>query len=225
MLKVRLAALTAIALAGAGCGASKAPSLPRASGHQTVTVVARGVPTPTAFARFAGRLFVAGYGVEHNPSAAGGVYVLGGGKATRVPGSPGHVFGLAAGKNTLLVKTCDTAGGGHTVTTTMVELQRGQFTVRPAPRRVNDRRPVCLTLRQNLRVGGGVMCFEESARCVGYPGELRPGCPRRRSLRSPQPRRSLTLAPGLSSGPPGRSPGARASPAKDRVASLPSTDP
>jgi glucose/arabinose dehydrogenase len=105
MLKVRLAALTAIALAGAGCGASKATSLPRASGRQTVTVVARGVPTPTAFAAFAGRLFVAGYGVEHNPSAAGGVYVLGDGRATRVPGSPSHVFGLAAGKNTLYLST------------------------------------------------------------------------------------------------------------------------
>jgi glucose/arabinose dehydrogenase len=91
-----------IALTGCGDGA-KSPALPHASGHQTVTVVARGVPTPTEFAAFAGRVFVAGYGAEHNPNVAGGVYVLGGGKAIRVPGSPKHVFGLAAAKNTLYV--------------------------------------------------------------------------------------------------------------------------
>ena len=70
-----------------------------------MTVVARGVPTPTQFAVFAGRLFVAGYGAESNPDVAGGVYVLGGGKAIRVPGSPHHVYGLAAGKNALYLST------------------------------------------------------------------------------------------------------------------------
>jgi glucose/arabinose dehydrogenase len=97
----RLSALAAaIALTAAGCGA-KASRLPQATGHRTVTVVARGVPTPTGFAVFAGRLFVAGYGKQHNAYVAGGVYVLRGGKAIRVPGSPKHVWGLAAGKNTL----------------------------------------------------------------------------------------------------------------------------
>jgi glucose/arabinose dehydrogenase len=105
MLNVWIAALAAaIALTAAGA-AAKGPALPQATGHLTVTVVARGVPTPTEFASFAGRLFVAGYGDEHNPYVAGGVYILGGGKATRVPGSPRHVFGLAAAKNTLYVST------------------------------------------------------------------------------------------------------------------------
>jgi glucose/arabinose dehydrogenase len=105
MQRVWIAALAvAIALTAAGCGA-KGPRLPQATGHRTVTVVARGVPTPTEFAAFAGRVFVAGYGAEHDPNVAGGVYVLGGGKATRVPGSPKHVFGLAAAKNTLYVST------------------------------------------------------------------------------------------------------------------------
>jgi glucose/arabinose dehydrogenase len=105
MLRVRIAApAAAVALIAAGC-AAKAPSLPQASGHRTVTVVARGVPTPTEFAVSAGRLFVAGYGDEHNPKVAGGVYLLAGGKAIRVPGSPQHVFGLAAAKNTLYVST------------------------------------------------------------------------------------------------------------------------
>jgi glucose/arabinose dehydrogenase len=94
----------AIALTAAGAAAN-APALPQATGHRKVMVVARGVPTPTEFAVFAGRLFVAGYGDEHDPHAVGGVYVLGGGKAVRVPGSPQHVYGLAAAKDTLYLST------------------------------------------------------------------------------------------------------------------------
>ena len=108
MLRVRIAALAvAIAAAAAAGAAAKAPPLPlpRPAGQQTVTVVARGVPTPTQFAVYAGRLFVAGYGAESDPDVAGGVYVLGGGKAIRVPGSPHHVYGLAAGKNALYLST------------------------------------------------------------------------------------------------------------------------
>jgi glucose/arabinose dehydrogenase len=105
MLRVWIAALAAaIALTAAGA-AAKAPPLPQATGHRTVTVVARGVPTPTEFAVFAGRLFVAGYGDEYNPKVVGGVYILGGGKAIREPGSPQHVYGLAAAKNTLYLST------------------------------------------------------------------------------------------------------------------------
>jgi glucose/arabinose dehydrogenase len=79
--------------------------LPHAAGHMRVTVVARGVPTPTAFAFVAGRLFVAGYGDEKDPSVSGGLYLLRGGKAVKVPGSPQHVFGLAATKSTLYLST------------------------------------------------------------------------------------------------------------------------
>jgi glucose/arabinose dehydrogenase len=105
MLRLWIAApAAAIALTAAGC-AAKGSSLPQATGHRTVTVVARGVPTPTEFAVVAGRVFVSGYGAEHNPNVAGGVYVLGGGRAIRVPGSPQHVFGLAAAKSTLYVST------------------------------------------------------------------------------------------------------------------------
>jgi glucose/arabinose dehydrogenase len=105
MRRVSIAALSAaIALTAAGCGA-KGSRLPQATGHRKVTVVARGVPTPTAFAALTGHVFVGGYGAEHDPYVAGGVYVLAGGKATRVPGSPHHVFGLAAAKNTLYLST------------------------------------------------------------------------------------------------------------------------
>jgi glucose/arabinose dehydrogenase len=100
------AAASAVAIALTAAAASaKAPSLPHATGHRTVTVVARDIPTPTEFAVLAGRLFVGGYGAETNPSVAGGVYLLGGGKAIRVPGSPKHVYGLAAAKKTLYVST------------------------------------------------------------------------------------------------------------------------
>src|ERR1044072_3810652 len=109
MSTVRIAAIAvavavAIAAAPARATAHAAP-LPRSAGQQTVTVVTRGVPTPTQFAVFAGRLFVAGYGDEANPDVVGGVYVLGRGKAIRVPGSPHHAYGLAAGKNALYLST------------------------------------------------------------------------------------------------------------------------
>jgi glucose/arabinose dehydrogenase len=105
MLRASTAVLAALTAVGAAAAAAKVPRLPQATGHRTVTVVARGVPTPTQFAVFAGRLFVAGYGDEHDSSVAGGVYLLRGGKAIRVPGSPQHVFGLAAAKNTLYLST------------------------------------------------------------------------------------------------------------------------
>ena len=105
MPRASIAALAAaIALTAAGC-AAKAPRLPQATGHRTVTVVARGVPTPTEFAFVAGRLFVAGYGDQHNLKTAGGVYVLRNGNAIRVPGSPQHVWGVAAAKKTLYLST------------------------------------------------------------------------------------------------------------------------
>jgi glucose/arabinose dehydrogenase len=85
--------------------AAKAPPLPQATGHRTVTVVARGIPTPTQFARFAGRLFVSGYGNEQNPDVPGGVYLLAGGKAIKMHRSPKHVYGIAATKDTLYLST------------------------------------------------------------------------------------------------------------------------
>jgi glucose/arabinose dehydrogenase len=99
-----LALAAAIALS-AGTAAAAGSPLPTATGHRTVTLVARGVPTPTEFALFDGRLFVSGYGDESNSFVKGGVYLLAGGKAIRVPGSPDHVYGLAAGRNALYLST------------------------------------------------------------------------------------------------------------------------
>ncbi len=99
LLKILLAAATAATCSASGATAAKPPP-PLAAGGKLVTLVARGVPTPTAFAAVAGRLFVSGYGDEQHGNG-GGVFVLGGGKALRVPGSPAHVYGLASVKGTL----------------------------------------------------------------------------------------------------------------------------
>jgi glucose/arabinose dehydrogenase len=68
-----------------------------------VTVVARGVPTPTAFAFLGGQTFVSGFGDEQHPKVTGGVYVLKAGKPVKLTGSPPHVFGLATSGSTLYV--------------------------------------------------------------------------------------------------------------------------
>ena len=78
-------------------------TVPHAARGQKVTVVARHVPTPTAFAFGFGKVFVAGYGSEDDPNVRGGVYVLGGGKAVRLGGSPAHASGLAFRDGTLYV--------------------------------------------------------------------------------------------------------------------------
>jgi glucose/arabinose dehydrogenase len=105
-MRTRFLAL-AVALAGVATGstalAAKGPPPPKTVGGQAASVVARGVPTPTAFAFGAGQTFVAGFGDEQNPKIEGGVYVLRAGKAVRLPGSPAHVLGLAYGNGTLYV--------------------------------------------------------------------------------------------------------------------------
>lgn len=103
-MNVLTAALVAAAALTGAASTAKAP-LPKATGHRTVTVIGRGVPTPTEFAFLDGQLFIAGYGDERNPDVAGGVYVLVAGKAIRVPGSPKHVYGVAATTKALYLST------------------------------------------------------------------------------------------------------------------------
>ena len=106
-MRLRVLAL-AVACAVGAMGGSEAfaakgpPPLPKATGGQKVTVVARGVPTPTAFAFLGGQTFVGGFGDEEHPKVTGGVYLLQGGKATG-PGPPAHVLGLATSGSTLYV--------------------------------------------------------------------------------------------------------------------------
>jgi len=106
---MRLRSAAGVGVAGAfvlvstAVAAKGPPPPPKAVGGHAVTVVARGVPTPTTFAFGAGQVFVAGFGSEDKPKPVGGVYVLKNGTPVRIPGSPPHVFGLAWSKGTLYV--------------------------------------------------------------------------------------------------------------------------
>ena len=106
-----LAVVTAAATVSVADAAEGPPPPPKAVNGHAVTVVARGVPTPTTFAFGGGRIFVAGFGDEQNPKATGGVYVLKEGKPVKLPGSPPHVFGLAYSGGTLYVSGGVRSGG------------------------------------------------------------------------------------------------------------------
>jgi glucose/arabinose dehydrogenase len=85
-----------VALLAAEAGpAAGPPPPPKAVNGHAVAIVARGIPTPTTFAFGGGHVFVAAFGDEENPKIKGGVFVLRGGRAVRLPGSPDHAFGLA----------------------------------------------------------------------------------------------------------------------------------
>ncbi len=110
-IAVLVAAAAALATASAAGGAKGPPPPPKAVNGHAVTVVARGVPTPTTFAFGGGQIFVAGFGDEQNPKVTGGVYVLKGGKPVKIPGSPPHVFGIAYHAGTLYVSGGVRTGG------------------------------------------------------------------------------------------------------------------
>jgi glucose/arabinose dehydrogenase len=103
---VGLALSVAITASAAVRTAHQGPPLPTAVSGAEVTVVARGIPTPTAFAFGEGQIFVGGFGDEQHPKVTGGVYAVRGGKAARLPGSPAHVVGLAYRSGTLYVSEC-----------------------------------------------------------------------------------------------------------------------
>jgi glucose/arabinose dehydrogenase len=99
VLVVALAA--ALGSASVAAAAKGPPPPPKAADGAKVNVLARGVPTPTAIAFLGGQMFVGGFGDEQNPKITGGLYLLKGGKAVKVPGSPPRVFGLATSGDTL----------------------------------------------------------------------------------------------------------------------------
>jgi glucose/arabinose dehydrogenase len=96
-----IAALTSVPTAIAAGG----PPPPKAASGATVNVLAQGVATPTAFAFLGDVTFVAGFGDEQHPKITGGVYLVKGGKATKLPGSPAHVMGLVTSGKTLYLST------------------------------------------------------------------------------------------------------------------------
>jgi hypothetical protein len=90
---VRLALLSLgllLALPASGLALQTPPPISR--NGQPVTQVATGLRTPTAFAFGDGRVFAADAGSE-NGRQPGGVYLLNGGRARLLPGSPRSVFG------------------------------------------------------------------------------------------------------------------------------------
>ncbi len=93
------AAAAAAALALASPTGAQAPPLPTAVSGKPVTRIASGVTTPTAFA-FTGDTVFAGSGPAEQGHGPTGLFTLAGGTATKVPGTPPVVAGLAwhAGK-------------------------------------------------------------------------------------------------------------------------------
>jgi glucose/arabinose dehydrogenase len=92
----------------AALAAEGPPPPPKAVSGALVEVVASGIPTPTAIAFGKGNVFVAGYG-DPEGKTPGGIFVLRGGKAVKLPGLPGAA-GLAWKSGTLYATTAQTSG-------------------------------------------------------------------------------------------------------------------
>jgi glucose/arabinose dehydrogenase len=111
-----LIAATAVSMAVLASVASgaKAPPPPKATNGAAVQLVASGLFTPTSFAFGDGAVFEGDGGSETSKGPPnGGVFVLKGGKATKIAGSPQFVAGLAWHDGSLYV-----SGGSVTGKTT-----------------------------------------------------------------------------------------------------------
>jgi glucose/arabinose dehydrogenase len=106
LLKLAGCGVAAAALLGGTAIAAGPPPPTSTNGHAVQTVVASGLGTPTSFAFAAGNVFEGDGGVMSNTgqiTAPGGVFLLKGGQATRLKGSPAFVAGLTWRKGTLYV--------------------------------------------------------------------------------------------------------------------------
>src|SRR4051812_10509634 len=93
-----IAATAAVTTGGVVASATAAggpPPPPTGANGAKVTQVAGGVNTPTSFAFGGGNVFEGDGGSESSKVPNGGVYLLKGGTATKLPGSPNFVAGLA----------------------------------------------------------------------------------------------------------------------------------
>jgi hypothetical protein len=107
----RLRGLTAAfavagSLAVASSAAAQGPPLPTAANGATVERLAGGLATPTSFA-FAGDTVFAGIGPAERGHPPTGLLTVANGKATKVPGTPPVVFGLAWHNDRLFVSSGD----------------------------------------------------------------------------------------------------------------------
>jgi glucose/arabinose dehydrogenase len=102
-----LIAATAVstgAVATAAMAASGPPPAPKATNGHPVQLVASGLHIPTSFAFGGGNVFEGDGGVVSKTAPPnGGVFVLKGGAATLIPGSPQFVAGLAWHKGALYI--------------------------------------------------------------------------------------------------------------------------
>lgn len=101
-----LIAASAVTTGAVATGAMAAgpPPPPKATNGHKVQLVASGLHTPTSFAFGAGNVFEGDGGVESTSAPPnGGVFLLKGGKATEIAGSPQFVAGLAWHKGALYV--------------------------------------------------------------------------------------------------------------------------
>jgi glucose/arabinose dehydrogenase len=103
MKKLVLAFAGASMLAGGTAVAAGGPPPPIAVNGHKVKLVASGLGTPTSFAFGSGATFEGDGGSNQSGPPNGGVFVLKGGKATKLAGSPAFVAGLAWHKGALFV--------------------------------------------------------------------------------------------------------------------------
>src|SRR6201996_1868872 len=107
MRRVTGAVIAATVLSGGAvagiASAAASPPPPKAAKGPPGGQVAAGLHTPTSFAFGGGNVFEGDGGSETGPTAPGGVYLLKGGQATKLAGSPAFVAGLAWSQGTLYV--------------------------------------------------------------------------------------------------------------------------
>src|SRR5436305_5799572 len=110
-----IAATAAVTTGGVVASATAAggpPPPPTGANGAKVTQVADGVNTPTSFAFGGGNVFEGDGGAESSKVPNGGVYLLKGPHATKLPGSPNFVAGLAWRKGTLYVSSATVGAKG-----------------------------------------------------------------------------------------------------------------
>lgn len=106
------ATTAAVGLFGASAEAAGGPPPPKAVNGATVEQVAAGLGTPTSFAFGGGSVFAGDAGANQSGPPNGGVYVLKGGKATKLAGSPNIVGGMAWRNGTLYLSSGTVSASG-----------------------------------------------------------------------------------------------------------------
>jgi hypothetical protein len=101
--KVALGVVGASLVASGTAFAAAGPPSPTAVNGHPVKLVASGLGTPTSFAFGAGRTFEGDGGNTKSGPPNGGVFMLRGGTATKLAGSPQYVAGLAWSGNALYI--------------------------------------------------------------------------------------------------------------------------